>query len=53
MIFLVEAFGPDLARQARMGEIEHLLAYDKVSVEECFNVMKGQPIGVRWVDVSK
>ena len=47
---------PALTIKARKLEIEYFRdmgVYEKVDVEECWNVTGKVPIGVRWLDINK
>ena len=47
---------PDLVKQARTEELAEFKAfkvYDKVNIEECWEVTGKDPIGTKWVDVNK
>ena len=47
---------PELMIKARKDEIDYFRSmgvYEKVDVQECWNVTGKAPIGVRWVDINK
>ena len=51
-----QALDPALMVQARKDEIEYFRSmgvYEKVDVQECWNVLGKAPIGVHWVDINK
>lgn len=51
-----KASKPEPIRQARPEEIEYcrkLKVYIEVAIQECIRAIGQQPIGVRWVDISK
>ena len=50
------ALDPSLVREARKAEIAYfkqMEVYEKVAIEECWEVTGADPITVRWVDINK
>ena len=50
------ALDPKEVRRARSEEIEYvhkMELYEKVPVEECWNVTGKNPISTRWIDINK